>query len=157
MGAKTHNKEELRGQAAKRLKKVLQGARTQCKLTQEDVAERIGVDPEVYGRFERGALVPRVRTLKKLALALGISADRLLGLDVPGEEPRIVVPPEDSLPLETRRVLRAVRKLRPDQIRILTTIACALMDAKGKRSEARERATQERREGGRRHLAEDNR
>jgi transcriptional regulator with XRE-family HTH domain len=49
-------------------------ARKRAKLTQEDVAERLGVAPEVYGRMERGVIMPSVSRLKKLCEVLGVSA-----------------------------------------------------------------------------------
>src|SRR5687767_12175346 len=55
-------------------------ARLKAGLTQADVAERIGVATEVYGRLERGLLMPSVPTLRRLCLALHLPADKLLAL-----------------------------------------------------------------------------
>ncbi|MFP2934834.1 helix-turn-helix transcriptional regulator, partial [Pyxidicoccus sp. 3LG] len=55
-------------------------ARTRLELTQADVAERIDVATEVYGRLERGGMLPSVQTLLKLCHELHVSADELLGL-----------------------------------------------------------------------------
>ena len=44
---------------------VARTARMRAGLTQEDVAERIGMASEVYGRMERGQMLPRVEKLLK--------------------------------------------------------------------------------------------
>ena len=56
-------------------------ARQALKLTQEDAAERIGVRPDFYARIERGATMPSLRTLTRMAWALNASADGLLGTE----------------------------------------------------------------------------
>ncbi|MET0403479.1 MAG: helix-turn-helix transcriptional regulator [Cystobacter sp.] len=130
--------------------RTVRAARDRCKLTQSDVAERIGVDPEVFGRLERGKFIPRVTLLRKLAVVLNVSVDNLLGLDIPGAlVPRIGPPPEESLPPETRRVLRSVRELAPAMIKILTTTGFAMLEAKVKRRRHRARVGSGRRAGGR--------
>src|SRR5690242_17953539 len=55
-------------------------ARLKLGLTQEDLAERVGVAAEVYGRLERGDLRPSTPTLVKLSKVLGTSVDVLIGL-----------------------------------------------------------------------------
>lgn len=54
-------------------------ARTALRLTQAEVANAIGMAPEVYGRIERGLLMPSVPTLLSIALQLRVSPDALLG------------------------------------------------------------------------------
>lgn len=54
-------------------------ARTALRLTQAEVANAIGMAPEVYGRIERGLLMPSVPTLISIALQLRVSPDALLG------------------------------------------------------------------------------
>ncbi|NOK15145.1 helix-turn-helix domain-containing protein, partial [Corallococcus exercitus] len=55
-------------------------ARLRAGLTQADVADRVGIASEVYGRLERGKMMPSVPTLFRLCLALQLSADASLGL-----------------------------------------------------------------------------
>lgn len=62
----------------------LKNARLQSGLTQNDVAERIGVAKSTYSLYESGNREPNVNTIKKLARVLDVSADTLLGLP---EEP----------------------------------------------------------------------
>lgn len=104
-------------------------ARARLELTQADVAERIDVATEVYGRLERGGMLPSVQTLLKLCHELNVSADELLGLatssgsrSAHAHEPS-APPPERA---EIRRLLRAVRQLTPAQVKLLGLVANAL-------------------------------
>lgn len=101
-------------------------ARQRLELTQADIAERIDVATEVYGRLERGGMLPSVQTLLKLCQELNISADELLGLATGtpsrNHEPASS-PPERA---EVRRLLRSVRQLTPSQVKLLGLVANAL-------------------------------
>lgn len=50
-------------------------------LTQEGLAERIGVSTSFIGHIERGSRKLSVETLHDLCKALNVSADFLLGLE----------------------------------------------------------------------------
>jgi transcriptional regulator with XRE-family HTH domain len=121
------DKREAKQKLSKVLGDAAREARQQAGLTQADVAERIGVATEVYGRLERGLLMPSVPTLRKLCLALHLGADRLLALDS-------ACPPqwtENPLPstkegAPMRRLMRHVRQLGPSQLRTLSVVASAL-------------------------------
>lgn len=54
--------------------------RDQASLTQEELAERIGVSPKTISNWEREKAYPKVVQLAALCRALGTSADALLGL-----------------------------------------------------------------------------
>jgi transcriptional regulator with XRE-family HTH domain len=54
-------------------------ARRARKLTQEDVADRVGVSTQFYGRIERGNALPSVTTLRRMLEVLDLRADELLG------------------------------------------------------------------------------
>jgi hypothetical protein len=56
-------------------------ARQARKLSQEALALEIDVTQGAVGMYERGANLPSVETLPRLAAALGVSADWLLGMD----------------------------------------------------------------------------
>lgn len=56
-------------------------AREQKGLSQKDVAEKIGVAKSTYSLYESGNREPNVQTIKKIANALDVSADELLGID----------------------------------------------------------------------------
>ena len=96
-------------------------ARKTLELTQEDAAERIGVSAEFYARIERGNALPSVPTFARIAAALGVSADILLGLNKPAaaaasnqetEAPTwaTTAPPDDTP--EVRRLLRRLRRVK---------------------------------------------
>jgi transcriptional regulator with XRE-family HTH domain len=103
-------------------------ARLRLELTQEDVAERLGLSTEVYGRLERGGMAPSVHTLRKLCLALNLQADVALGIsDVAppgGAEP----PPHEPKPRSKhlQRILRRARKLTPQSQRLVAQLTDAL-------------------------------
>lgn len=102
-------------------------ARERAGLTQADVAEQIGIAPEVYGRLERGTMLPSVPTLKRICATLRISADVLLGLDA------MATPPAAgwagaSEPRELRRLIRRASRLDRKRMRLLALLANALSD-----------------------------
>jgi len=53
--------------------------RKQLKLSQEDLAKRIGTSAPIVGRYEREEIKPSIDVAAKLADALGVSLDYLLG------------------------------------------------------------------------------
>jgi transcriptional regulator with XRE-family HTH domain len=59
--------------------KALAAHRKRVKLTQDQVAERLGVERETISRFERGAVIPPVPRLYELAEIYGCTAGELLG------------------------------------------------------------------------------
>ncbi|WP_375770281.1 helix-turn-helix domain-containing protein [Archangium gephyra] len=105
-------------------------ARHKAGLTQADVAERIGVATEVYGRLERGLLMPSVPTLRRICLALHLSADAMLALSSAQppvwEEPPPPPPVEEEVERVMRRLMRNVRKLSSTQLRALSLVASTL-------------------------------
>ena len=87
-------------------------ARDARKLTQQQVAERIGVSVEFYSRMERGLAHPSLDTFLRMLDALGVRADTLLGLDAVHAASPAAVPmtsPDD--PRDVRRVVAALQKL----------------------------------------------
>ena len=62
----------------KSLAEVLKNHRTQCKLTQEFVAEAIGVSRQAISKWENGSSDPSTSNLLALAKLFDISADELL-------------------------------------------------------------------------------
>ena len=69
----------------KRLGGNLSERRKQLGWTQEVLAERVGVDTETISRIERGAHLPSLPTLDRLAVALLCSAGDLLSTEGPEE------------------------------------------------------------------------
>jgi transcriptional regulator with XRE-family HTH domain len=103
-------------------------ARMRLELTQADVAERIDVATEVYGRLERGGMLPSVQTLLKLCHELNVSSDELLGLSQHGPTTRAAEPPAAPTERpEIRRLLRSLRQLESAHIKLLGLVAKALL------------------------------
>lgn len=48
-------------------------------MSQQELAQKVGVHPNVLGRYERGEARPFIEMGVKLAQTLGVSADYLLG------------------------------------------------------------------------------
>lgn len=120
---------------------AVRNARVRAGLTQEDVAERIGMASEVYGRMERGQMLPRVENLRRLCLVLNVPPHELLGLDpseFQGTFSLEQFKPRADDTIDMRRLLRRMRKLTPTQVKLLSQIAGAMM-AKG-RARSRRRA-----------------
>jgi transcriptional regulator with XRE-family HTH domain len=118
---------------ATRLGECARAARQRLNLTQEDVAERVGIATEVYGRLERGNMLPSVPTFRKLCAVLSLSADDALGL---GSEAVALLapppaPPEASEPAELRRLLRRARLLDRNSLRVLSLVAAHLGQRNG--------------------------
>jgi transcriptional regulator with XRE-family HTH domain len=59
----------------------LKTARERKGLSQNEVAEKIGVAKSTYSLYESGNREPNVQTIKKISDVLSVSADTLLGLD----------------------------------------------------------------------------
>ncbi|WP_404367401.1 helix-turn-helix domain-containing protein [Corallococcus coralloides] len=97
-------------------------ARLRLGLTQADVAERVGIAMEVYSRMERGRMLPRAQTLRRLCDVLAVSSDTLLGVGpgTPPVPPRAPPGPEDSL--ELRRLVRTLRDLEPRQLKAVARV-----------------------------------
>lgn len=48
-------------------------------ITQTELAARCGLNPSAINHFERGRRSPHIRNLGKIATALGVSSDTLIG------------------------------------------------------------------------------
>ncbi|MDY7230023.1 helix-turn-helix transcriptional regulator [Hyalangium rubrum] len=107
-------------------------ARMRAGLTQADVAERIGVATEVYGRMERGKMLPSVPTLLRLCVALRSGPHELMGMapidDSPENSPWAGEVPEglDDTP-EMRKLMRSLRRLTRSQLKLLHLVASAII------------------------------
>ena len=66
-------------QLRRAISRTAKEARTHLRLTQSEVADVLGMAPEVYGRIERGEFMPSVLTLVNVASVLRVTPDQLLG------------------------------------------------------------------------------
>lgn len=69
---------EARQRLGKKLGQRISERRKSLNWTQDQLAERLGVDAETVSRFERGATVPSLVTLDRLAPILKVSISDLL-------------------------------------------------------------------------------
>jgi transcriptional regulator with XRE-family HTH domain len=88
----------------KRLGEAARTAREALGLTQAQVAKKAEMSPAVYGRIERGGMMPSVPALRRLAVALGISPALLLDMS-----PQEVPSSDKDLSPETRKVVGLLR------------------------------------------------
>ncbi|MFA9479726.1 helix-turn-helix domain-containing protein [Phycisphaerales bacterium AB-hyl4] len=88
-------------------------ARQQCGMTQAELAEAAGLQQSVIAQIEGGRRKPSFDNLRRLALALHVSADHLLGLD------------EDSTssPPAIAAIMRIIRDLPDDDLELLSAMA----------------------------------
>ena len=68
----------------------LRKARLEKKLTQQRVADLLGVAKSTYCQYETGASEPNILRLKKLAKILGTNIDTLLGIEY-GNDKKFIV------------------------------------------------------------------
>lgn len=81
----------------------IQAARKKKGLSQEALAEQVGVSRQALGKWEKDTALPSLDNLQALAAALDVSVDALLGTAQPGGTP------EPTLTLDTLRALLEAR------------------------------------------------
>ncbi|EPX59533.1 Transcriptional regulator, XRE family [Cystobacter fuscus DSM 2262] len=108
----------------------LRMARTRLDLTQEQVAHAVGFVPTVYGRIERGDMLPSVPKLRELCVVLGVSADMLLALPPPPSGPDEQGQAEEELETQPalRRLAMLVRALPPPRFRLFRVALQTLLE-----------------------------
>lgn len=74
--SETNEKTEFSIIFPKRLRKI----RQERKITQTEIATKIGISANALNNYENGKRVPSADTLQKIAICLNVSADYLLGL-----------------------------------------------------------------------------
>jgi transcriptional regulator with XRE-family HTH domain len=113
-------------------------ARHARQLTQEQVAEQLGVSSEFYSRIERGLAHPSLETLLRMADVLGVDVDTLLGLDArPAAAPVSfsLISPDD--PPVIRRLGGELQQARPSTVRLVRAILGELEELDAARRRAR--------------------
>ena len=95
-------------------------ARLRMGLTQAEVAKKVRLKPGVYGRIERGAMVPSVPTLRRICETLGISSDVLLSLGSQGHEETAPTPPPGAGEHpELSRIIHILQGWPPERLALL--------------------------------------
>ena len=97
----------------------LRAARERAGLTQASMATKLGMEDEVYARYERAKMWPSLDRLGRICDILGCTSDSLLGTDQPPPRPARspAQAPDDDSP-DVRRLLRRLRKARPTTLRL---------------------------------------
>ena len=98
-------------------------ARTRLGLNQSEVAERVGISNEVYGRLERGLMTPRLTTFLRLCDVLGVQPNELL-VDEPDPELR-----NDAMPPMLRQLVAVLEHADPVVVKRVTEVARWLLAA----------------------------
>ncbi|MCR5087528.1 MAG: helix-turn-helix transcriptional regulator [Lachnospiraceae bacterium] len=78
------------------LKNTLRTLRRQKNVTQENLANHLGITPQSVGKWERGEGYPDITLLPKIALYFGITVDELLNVDKARIEEKINAYKEES-------------------------------------------------------------
>ena len=89
---------------------ALRASREGAGWSQAQLAERVGLSVEAYGRLERGRVLPRAATLVRLSRALRVSLEQLLGLrqnSISDDELRV------------RAIAARLQEADPEDVRIL--------------------------------------
>jgi transcriptional regulator with XRE-family HTH domain len=100
--------------------RALREARARRGLTQAEVAVLLDIHPMVYSRMERGKMLPRVSSLRRVAMVLRTSTDELLGL---AREARSGAKKESPL---LRRLMTLSEDLDEEKLKALVVMASAL-------------------------------
>lgn len=94
------------------LGKRIRDARKKKRLTQQQVAEKIGVEPSHISNVERGITKPSLKAVVDIAEVLGVTVDSLV---------------YDSLSQERNHYLDSleavVKKATPKQLRVITAMS----------------------------------
>ena len=77
-GVKALRKYKRSGEVRRSLGEVLKEHRVRCKMTQEFVAESLGVSRQAVSKWETGTADPSTSNLLALAKLFGVSAEELL-------------------------------------------------------------------------------
>jgi transcriptional regulator with XRE-family HTH domain len=97
-------------------------------LTQAEVADRIGIAMKVYGRIERGVLLPSIQTFLGMCHVLEADPRVLLGFMNPGSSPGPRQTTED--PPHVRRLTRLARELGEDEVLALQGVAKVMLEGR---------------------------
>ncbi len=106
-------------------------ARYALELTQQSVADRVGLSVQFYGRIERGTALPSVEALKRLTVALNVSADELLSLPIRSShdgDPEYAADVQAYLELDRLSLRRLMRRLRAASPKTLSLVKLLLRE-----------------------------
>lgn len=119
------------------LPKRIRQRRKLQRLTQTQLAERVGITQAYLAEIEKGRKSPSMEVFGKLCAALGCSADYLLG--IPPGRPYMALNEDEAQTSLTSRGISAEmlnelaeRNISPGELRLAIKLAQALRDEGGK-------------------------
>lgn len=126
------------------LGKAARKARKALGLTQEQMAERLEVSVEFYGRMERGVSLPSVETFARMVDVLGVRPATLLDIHALratlAASAALDMPTDFREPAEIRRLLPMLRQARPETLYLVRLLLDEIERASGARKGALGRA-----------------
>ncbi len=113
----------MRHELAKTLGRTIAKQRNSLRMTQEELAVALDIDPMTVSRFERGITLPSLLTLQQIAEVFGVAMSSLLANEVvqqgSAEESAVIVrlvqglsADEQAFVIETLKRYRALQKKR---------------------------------------------
>lgn len=94
----------------------LKAARKACKLTQQQVADILGIDRSTYAYYELGTTTPSLDNLLSIAAVLKTDLDWLIGSDI---EKDVWHAPENDLTLKLHIKERHIIDLSKDERKLI--------------------------------------
>lgn len=121
--------------------KRLRQAREERGWSQQQLADRVGIARVTITMYEAGEREPDFETLTKLAQALGVTTDYLLGRTDNPHPPAAVPVQEEPWPEGVQVLRRASTKLTPEKKRLLIRLIEATLAEEEEEEKHRERET----------------
>lgn len=97
----------LRNSNSNNFSSIIKALRIQHKMTQQDLAEIVGLTPTGISYWESGKAIPNVETLEKLASYFNVTVDYLLGKKEMSDNDKktVLFRKAEEVPLEQQEVL----------------------------------------------------
>lgn len=104
--------------------------RKQNKLTQDEVAEKIGVSRLTYSRYENGERKPNLDIIKQLADIYGVSSDYLLNIESNTQDTDEIMELREQLRRDpsTKMLFSLAKDATTDDIMVAVNVLKALKD-----------------------------
>ncbi len=108
---------------------ILKHLRRQNDMTQDDLAEALGLTPQAISRWENGAVYPDSIIIRKLAYMFNVTTDYLLEVDpvrMENKVDEILASVERMKPEEAVQVLREALVSYPRNLRLMSALSFCL-------------------------------